>query len=181
MEIPHGQQCNNLGTPAIPDPEKIQTPGISDGLKRKLFFGVVAVIVLVILSSVFSPSTPNPPNAAAPRRHQTAAQTPSVAQVNELKQSIDSSAKLLQDAIDRDRNADTSRDDQKQTLADIQKADALRDAQQQRALYDATHGGSITPTEQRQQLNCSMRISRTKRSLPIIASLSRASQFRSPA
>jgi len=58
---------NNLGTPTIPDPETIQTPGISDAAKRKIFFAIVGLLVVVILANVFSPNTPPPKNAAAAR------------------------------------------------------------------------------------------------------------------
>jgi hypothetical protein len=84
---------NNLGTPTIPDPETIQTPGISDAAKRKIFFAIVGLLVVVILANVFSPNTPPPKNATAAREQKRAAQTPTVQQVTDLKKSIDDSTR----------------------------------------------------------------------------------------
>ena len=130
---------NNVGTPGIPDPETIQTPGISDAAKRKIFFAVVGLLVVVILANVFSPNTP-PKNPVTAREQKRTAQTPTVQQVNDLKKSIDDSTRILQENLDRDNEVASQRNQQKQTLAELQAADALRDAQQQRALFEATHG-----------------------------------------
>ena len=130
---------NNVGTPGIPDPETIQTPGISDAAKRKIFFAVVGLLVVVILANVFSPNTP-PKNPVTAREQKHTAQTPTVQQVNDLKKSIDDSTRILQENLDRDNEVAAQRNQQKQTLAELQAADALRDAQQQRAIFEATHG-----------------------------------------
>jgi type IV secretion system protein VirB10 len=142
---------NNLGTPTIPDPETIQTPGISDAAKRKIFFAIVGLLVVVILANVFSPNTPPPKNATAAREQKRAAQTPTVQQVTDLKKSIDDSAKLLQENLDRDNDIAQQRGAQRHTLAELQAADAVRDAQQQRALFEATHGLAGSPGDARQQ------------------------------
>ncbi len=62
---------NNVGTPGIPDPESIQTPGISDAAKRKIFFAIVGLLLVVILANVFSPNTPpkNPVNGTRTEAH----------------------------------------------------------------------------------------------------------------
>jgi type IV secretion system protein VirB10 len=144
---------NNVGTPGIPDPESIQTPGISDAAKRKIFFAVVGLLVVIILANVFSPNTP-PKNPATVREQKRSAQTPTVQQVNDLKKSIDDSSRILQENLDRDNEVASQRNQQKQTLAELQAADASRDAQQQRALYEATHGaaGSVGDARQQAQL-----------------------------
>jgi type IV secretion system protein TrbI len=142
---------NNLGTPTIPDPETIQTPGISDAAKRKIFFAIVGLLVVVILANVFSPNTPPPKNAAAAREQKRAAQTPTVQQVTDLKKSIDDSTRLLQENLDRDNDIAQQRGAQRHTLAELQAADAVRDAQQQRALFEATHGLAGSPGDARQQ------------------------------
>jgi type IV secretion system protein VirB10 len=142
---------NNLGTPTIPDPETIQTPGISDAAKRKIFFAIVGLLVVVILANVFSPNTPPPKNAAAAREQKRAAQTPTVQQVTDLKKSIDDSTRLLQENLDRDNDVAQQRGAQRHTLAELQAADAVRDAQQQRALFEATHGLAGSPGDARQQ------------------------------
>ena len=142
---------NNLGTPTIPDPETIQTPGISDAAKRKIFFAIVGLLVVVILANVFSPNTPPPKNATAAREQKRAAQTPTVQQVTDLKKSIDDSARLLQENLDRDNDIAQQRGAQRHTLAELQAADAVRDAQQQRALFEATHGLAGSPGDARQQ------------------------------
>jgi type IV secretory pathway VirB10-like protein len=141
---------NNVGTPGIPDPEAIQTPGISDAAKRKIFFAVVGLLVVVILANVFSPNTP-PKNPVTAREQKRAAQTPTVQQVNDLKKSIDDSTRILQENLDRDNEVASQRNQQKQTLAELQAADALRDTQQQRAMFDATHGVSGSAGDVRQQ------------------------------
>ena len=141
---------NNVGTPGIPDPETIQTPGISDAAKRKIFFAVVGLLVVVILANVFSPNTP-PKNPAAAREQKRTAQTPTVQQVNDLKRSIDDSTRILQENLDRDNEVAAQRSQQKQTLAELQAADALRDAQQQRALFEATKGMAGSAGDARQQ------------------------------
>jgi type IV secretion system protein VirB10 len=142
---------NNLGTPTIPDPETIQTPGISDAAKRKIFFAIVGLLVVVILANVFSPNTPPPKNATAAREQKRAAQTPTVQQVTDLKKSIDDSTRLLQENLDRDNDVAQQRGAQRHTLAELQAADAVRDAQQQRALFEATHGLAGSPGDARQQ------------------------------
>ena len=144
---------NNVGTPGIPDPEAIQTPGISDAAKRKIFFAVVGLLVVVILANVFSPNTP-PKNPVTGREQKRTAQTPTVQQVNDLKKSIDDSTRILQENLDRDNEVATQRNQQKQTLAQLQAADALRDAQQQRAMFEATHSlaGSSGDAHQQAQL-----------------------------
>ena len=142
---------NNLGTPTIPDPETIQTPGISDAAKRKIFFAIVGLLVVVILANVFSPNTPPPKNATAAREQKRAAQTPTVQQVTDLKKSIDDSTRLLQENLDRDNDVAQQRGAQRHTLAELQAADAARDAQQQRALFEATHGLAGSPGDARQQ------------------------------
>ena len=141
---------NNVGTPGIPDPQSIQTPGISDAAKRKIFFAVVGLLVVIILANVFSPNTP-PKNPAAVREQKRTAQTPTVQQVNDLRKSIDDSSRILQENLDRDNEVASQRNQQKQTLAELQAADALRDAQQQRALYEATHGAAGSAGDARQQ------------------------------
>jgi type IV secretion system protein VirB10 len=141
---------NNVGTPGIPDPETIQTPGISDAAKRKIFFAVVGLLVVVILANVFSPNTP-PKSPAAAREQKRTAQTPTVQQVNDLKRSIDDSTRILQENLDRDNEVAAQRSQQKQTLAELQAADALRDAQQQRALFEATKGMAGSAGDARQQ------------------------------
>ena len=142
---------NNLGTPTIPDPETIQTPGISDAAKRKIFFAIVGLLVVVILANVFSPNTPPPKNAVGAREQKRAAQTPTVQQVTDLKKSIDDSTRLLQENLDRDNDVAQQRGAQRHTLAELQAADAVRDAQQQRALFEATHGLAGSPGDARQQ------------------------------
>jgi type IV secretory pathway VirB10-like protein len=142
---------NNLGTPTIPDPETIQTPGISDAAKRKIFFAIVGLLVVVILANVFSPNTPPPKNAVGAREQKRAAQTPTVQQVTDLKKSIDDSTRLLQENLDRDNDVAQQRGAQTHTLAELQAADAVRDAQQQRALFGATHGLAGSPGDARQQ------------------------------
>ncbi len=142
---------NNLGTPTIPDPETIQTPGISDAAKRKIFFAIVGLLVVVILANVFSPNTPPPKNAVGAREQKRAAQTPTVQQVTDLKKSIDDSTRLLQENLDRDNDVAKQRGAQRHTLAELQAADAARDAQQQRALFEATHGLAGSPGDARQQ------------------------------
>ena len=142
---------NNLGTPTIPDPETIQTPGISDAAKRKIFFAIVGLLVVVILANVFSPNTSPPKNATAAREQKRAAQTPTVQQVTDLKKSIDDSTRLLQENLDRDNDVAQQRGAQRHTLAELQAADAARDAQQQRALFEATHGLAGSPGDARQQ------------------------------
>jgi type IV secretion system protein VirB10 len=141
---------NNVGTPGIPDPETIQTPGISDAAKRKIFFAVVGLLVVVILANVFSPNTP-PKNPVTAHEQKRTAQTPTVQQVNDLKKSIDDSTRILQENLDRDNEVASQRNKQKQTLAELQAADALRDAQQQRALFEATHGMAGSGGDGRQQ------------------------------
>jgi len=140
---------NNLNTPRIPDPETIQTPGISDAAKRKIFFAIVGLLVVVILANVFSPNMP--PKNAGTHDAKRPAQTPTVQQVTDLKKSIDDSAKLLQENLDRDNDITQQRGLQKHTLAELQAADAVREAQQQRALFEATHGAVGSPGDTRQQ------------------------------
>jgi type IV secretion system protein VirB10 len=141
---------NNVGSPGIPDPETIQTPGMSDAAKRKIFFAVVGLLVVVILANVFSPNTP-PKNPVTAREQKRTAQTPTVQQVNDLKKSIDDSTRILQENLDRDNEVAAQRNQQKQTLAELQAADALRDAQQQRAMFEATRGVAGSSGDARQQ------------------------------
>lgn len=126
--------------PAIPNPEDVQQPGISDGIKRKIFWGLLFLVGGIVLANFFNPTTPQPASPAAAREQKKVAQSPSVQQVSDLKKSIDDSAKLLQQSIDQQKQLELQRDRQKQTLADLQRADAERQAEQQRELYNALHG-----------------------------------------
>ena len=109
---------NNVGAPGIPDPETIQTPGISHAAKRTIFFAVVGLLVVVIVANVFSPNTP-PRNPVAAREQKRTAQTPTVQQANDLKKSIDDSTRILQENLDRDNEVASQRNQQKQTLAEL--------------------------------------------------------------
>jgi type IV secretion system protein VirB10 len=141
---------NSVGTPGVPDPESIQTPGISDALKRKIFFAIVGLLLVVILANFFSPNTA-PKNPVTAREQKRGAQTPTVQQVSDLKKSIEDSSRILQENLDRDNEVASQRNQQKQTLAALQAADALRDTQQQRAMFEATHGMAASAGDGRQQ------------------------------
>ena len=159
---------NNVGTPGIPDPETIQTPGISDAAKRKIFFAVVGLLVVVILANVFSPNTP-PKNPVTAREQKHTAQTPTVQQVNDLKKSIDDSTRILQENLDRDNEVASQRNQQKQTLAELQAADALRDAQQQRAISKQRTVWRVRLGMRVNRHSCNTPSWLTNRSLPTIA------------
>ena len=147
---------NHPATPSLPNPDSVQTPSISEGIRKKLFFGVLALLALVLLANVFGPSAAPPTSPAAAREQKRTPQTPTVQQVTELKKSIDDSARLLEENIQRDAQVAQQREGDKQTLAQLQAQDALRDAEQQRAVFDAsqrygTNGRSADPQQVKMQ------------------------------
>jgi type IV secretion system protein VirB10 len=138
---------SNPGETPIPDPSTVQQPGITDATKRKIFFALIGLVIVIVAANVLSPTAPPAaPGQAAHAGQKQAAQTPTPKQIQELKQSIDESAKVLQDAMDRDKTTADRNTAQKHTLADLQAADAVRDAQQQRAMYEALHPGASEAT-----------------------------------
>ncbi len=139
---------SNPGETPIPDPSTVQQPGITDRTKRKIFFGLLGLGIVIVAANVLSPTAP-PPVPGQGHGQKQAAQTPTPQQIHELKQSIDESSKLLQDAIERDKNTAVRTTEQKHTLAELQAADAERDAQQQKEIYAALHPGAAGASDAR--------------------------------
>ncbi len=136
------------GPPPVPNPQDLQPNRLSNKHKRWMFYGVVAVVLLIILANVIgtnqTPTTPRQPSRTETPQQQ---QNPTPAQIrdweNNLKQQeaqlLDETARHAQQ-LARDRAAQG--EVQPMTADDLQRAAALQDAAQARAQFQQTYGSA---------------------------------------
>jgi type IV secretion system protein TrbI len=170
-EDKQGEQIRMAVPPALPDPDNLRPAGLSDRHKRYIYYGVSAVLALLILANVIGSRQPAPANnTKAPSQAQQ--QNPSPAQIHDWENNLkQAEAQLEQETKDRERQLDAVRAAQQYgspsgsvaplTTEDVQRAALLNEAtarQQYGQLYGtgaAQYGQasqkSQTETEQEQQ------------------------------
>ncbi len=139
--------------PPVPNPQQLQPSGLSNKHKRYIYFGVAAVIVLLILANVVGSNQTNSPKVPATRGPTSQQQNPTPAQIrdweNNLKQQeaqlLDETARHAQQ-LARDRAAQGGV--QPMTADDLQRAAALQDAAQARAQFQQTYATGAGPAAQ---------------------------------
>lgn len=131
------------------EPEKLLPHRLSDGQKRKIFFGIAAVITVIILANLFGPDS-NAPTTKAPRSGSTSQQTgPTPAQMAEFQANLRQAEQQFRDVeAERQKALAQAKGAQAITADDLQNAEALHDAAEARQQY-AANGGQES---QRQQL-----------------------------
>ncbi|MGI9072258.1 MAG: TrbI/VirB10 family protein [Bryobacteraceae bacterium] len=143
----------NAVPPPLPNPENLRPSGLSDKHKRYIYFGVAAVIVLLILANVVGTNQTNSAKTAATRGSASQQQNPTPAQIrdweNNLKQQeaqlLDDTARHAQQ-LARDRA--TQGEVQPMTADDLQRAAALQDAAQARSQFQQTYSAGANSAAQ---------------------------------
>jgi type IV secretion system protein VirB10 len=151
----HANTPPKIGGPApppVPDPQKLQPPGLSDKHKRWIYYGVTAVILLLILANVIGSNQTGSAKLPATRAVTAQQQNPTPAQIrdweNNLKQT---EAQLQEETKNRQQQLDVARAEQQlqpqapMTADDLQRAAALQDAAQARAQFQQGYGASAGP------------------------------------
>src|SRR3954470_16267891 len=98
------------GPPPAPDPEKLKPAGLSNTYKRYNYWGVTAVLALLILANIVGPKQSVPataPNLPAPGQKEN----PSPAQIRDWENSLKQAEAQLeqQQQMDRQRQLDAAR------------------------------------------------------------------------
>jgi type IV secretory pathway VirB10-like protein len=135
------------GPPPIPDPQRLQPGGLSNRHKRRIFYGVMGLVLLLVLANLIGTPSPSPMKTPAQAGNNQPPQNPSPAQIrdweNNLKQE---EARLLDETthhaqqLQRDRAASQG-GAPPVTADDLQRAAALREAAEARQQFQANYGG----------------------------------------
>ncbi|MFL6450948.1 MAG: TrbI/VirB10 family protein [Bryobacteraceae bacterium] len=143
------------GPPSAPDPEKLKPVGLSNTYKRYIYWGVTAVLALLILANIVGPKQSvrtTAPNPSAPVQKEN----PSPAQIRDWENSLkQAEAQLEQQQKDRQRQLDAARlMQQKSPLTpeeQLQRAEALSEAAMARQQYEQRYGNGTGQYGQAQQ------------------------------
>jgi type IV secretory pathway VirB10-like protein len=146
-----GQKDAAQPSESVVEPERLLPSGLSDGQKRKIFFGVAAVITVIILANLLGPNASTP---VAKSSHSTAAALetgPSPAQMEQFRANLRQTQQQFEQ-VEAEKQKALEQAQQKPALTaeDLQNAEALREATGERQQYERNAGGN--GASQRQQL-----------------------------
>jgi type IV secretion system protein TrbI len=134
----------------LPDPAKLSPSGLTDSQKRRIFFVVIGMVGVIVLANIIGShsSVPAKPPTAIERAQQ---QNPTREQIQAWEDSVQQSQKQLEEEMrqrgqvgDRQRNPAL-------TAADLQRQDALREAEEARRQYEASQRAADPEEAQRRQ------------------------------
>jgi type IV secretory pathway VirB10-like protein len=148
---------NNTQPPRMPNPQNLQPSGLSNRHKRYIYFGVAAIILLLILANLIGSNQGSLPKSSAIRSSAAQQQNPSPSQIrdweNNLKQT---EAQLQEETRQREQQLNAMREAQQgvppqapPTAEDLPRALALQDAALARQQFQGAYGaGSATEGQQ---------------------------------
>ena len=153
---------SNAAPPAIPNPQDLQPGGLTNKHKRYIYFGVAAVIVILILANIVGSNQTISPKTPAMQGSASQQQNPSPAQIRDWEDNLkQAEAQLQEETRERQRQLDAVRAAQQgvppqtpMTAEDLQRAAALQDAALARQQFQQTYGsgGENQPGTAKSQL-----------------------------
>jgi type IV secretion system protein TrbI len=132
----------------LPDPAKLSPSGLTDQQKRRMFFVVLGVIGVIVLANILGShaSTPAKQPTTVQRAQQ---QNPSREQIQAWEDSVQQSQKQLEEEMKQRQQTDNP--NPALTAADLQRQDALREAEDARKQYEANQRAADPEEAQRRQ------------------------------
>ena len=98
---------NSSAPPAIPNPQDLQPGGLTNKRKRYIYFGVAAVIVMLILANIVGSNQTSTPKTPAMRGSASQQQNPTPAQVRDWQNNLKhAEAQLQEETRERQRQLD---------------------------------------------------------------------------
>jgi len=134
----------------LPDPAKLSSGGLTDGQKRRIFFVVIGVVVVIVLANILGShsSVPTKQPTVTQRAQQ---QNPTREQIQAWEDSVQQSQKQLEEEM-KQRGQTTDRaGNPALTAADLQRQDALREAEDARRQYEASQRATDPEEAERRQ------------------------------
>jgi type IV secretory pathway VirB10-like protein len=134
----------------LPDPAKLSQGGLTDGQKRRIFFVVIGVVGVIVLANILGSHSSVP--AKQPTVTQRAQQqNPTREQIQAWEDSVQQSQKQLEEEMkQRGQTADRT-GNPALTAADLQRQDALREAEDARRQYEASQRAADPEEAERRQ------------------------------
>lgn len=134
----------------LPDPGKLSPGGLTDSQKRRIFFVVIGVVGVIVLANLLGSHSSLP--AKQPTVTQRAQQqNPTREQIQAWEDSVQQSQKQLEEEMrQRGQTADRAANPAL-TAADLQRQDALREAEDARRQYEASQRAADPEEAERRQ------------------------------
>ncbi|HSU30195.1 MAG TPA: TrbI/VirB10 family protein [Bryobacteraceae bacterium] len=147
---------NEMQPPPMPNPQNLQQGGLSNRHKRYIYFGVAAVILLLILANLIGSNQGSSPRTSTPRSSAAQQQNPSAAQIrdweNNLKQTegqLQEETREREQQLNAIHNAQqTSPQQPTMTAADLQRAATLEDSALAHQQFQGNYGTTTTQEQQ---------------------------------
>ena len=126
----------------LPDPAKLSPSGLTDPQKRRIFFVVIGLVGVIVLANIVGSHSSVP--AKQPTTTQRAQQqNPTREQIQAWEDSVQQSQKQLEEEIKQRDETSGRRGNPGLTGADLQRQDALREAEEARDSTRPTSGPPI--------------------------------------
>jgi type IV secretion system protein TrbI len=146
----------------LPNPQQLLPPGgLNNKHKRWMFYGAMAVVLLIVIANIVATGPSSPDNRLIPRTNPAQQQNPTEAQIRDMQNTLHQQAtELLDDAKRKAQQMEQPRAATQSALPpgatnadDFQRAAALQDAAEARAQYEQMYGSSASQAAaQRSQL-----------------------------
>jgi type IV secretory pathway VirB10-like protein len=142
---------SQMQEPPSVEPERLMSHRLTDAQKRKIFFGIAAVITVIILANLFGPNSSAPATKSASASNGSQQTGPTPAQVAEFQANLRRTEEQFRQAeAEKEKAFADAKANGGISAADLQNAEALREANEARQQYERAHGGTVPGRQQLQ-------------------------------